>query len=148
MTIKVNSRGFLTPYFMKTTYLYCLPTFIIFWPPLPPNIHCKIPSSTLLFLLPWFFDWMGDHTTSDVLFYLMTLWLYTCRAFATIVLQGPCGVFYATKDQFTNTWHVFLLVLWFDTTYTKKERHTAYTGINRQTRSYKYILTPPVMCSQ
>ena len=31
---------------------------------------------------------------------------------------------------------------------THKQGHTAHTGANRLTHPYKYILTPPVMCSQ
>ena len=33
----------------------------------------------LFFLLPSFSGWMGDHVTFDVLFYLMIIWIYTCR---------------------------------------------------------------------
>ena len=38
------------------------------------------------------------------------------------------------------------LVLWFDITH--RERHTTHSGANRLTYPYKYIFTPPFMCSQ
>ena len=40
-----------------------------------------------------------------------------------------------------ESWHDFLLVLWFDIT----QRHTAHTDANRLTHPCKYILTPPVV---
>ena len=40
----------------------------------------------------------------------------------------------------------FLLVLWFDITYT--QTHTTHPGVSRLSHPYKYIFTPPVMCSQ
>ena len=72
-------------YFMKPPFpLYCLlPFFQILStpPPFPvisnPNSHCS-------FCCPVFFGWMGDHTTFNVLFYVMMIWTYTC-----VKPQGP-----------------------------------------------------------
>ena len=131
MTIKVNSRGFLTPYFMKTTYLYCLPTFIIFWPPLPPNIHCKIPSSTLFIALIFWLNGQSQHIWCVILLndimalHLPSLCYHSITRTLWCVLCNKGSVYY-------NTWHVFLLVLWFDTTHTKK-RKTHSTHWNQQT---------------
>ena len=62
-----------------------------------------------------------------------------------------------------NPSYGFLLVLWFDITHTNTHTHThththtytktqtkahMTTGVNRLTHPYKYISTPPVMCSQ
>ena len=38
--------------------------------------------TALLFLMSCFFDSMRDSATFEVLFYLMILWIYTCRALA------------------------------------------------------------------
>ena len=47
----------------------------------PPCLLCHLqPLPPLIFLLSCFFGWMGDRVTFDVLFYLMILWIYTCRA--------------------------------------------------------------------
>ena len=83
-----------------------------------------------------------------MLFYLMILWIYTCWA-SYLVPQRPCGVFYATRRRFTEvqhiTWFFASTLIWC---HTNKQRHTAHTGTNRMTYAYKYILTPPVFCSQ
>ena len=60
----------------------------------PPLLWCLQFPPPLLILLSCFFGWMGDHTTFDVLFYLMISWMYTCRAL------GPWCVFYATRCQY------------------------------------------------
>ena len=82
----IVGRGFITlPILWKIPYIAYLSNFI--QPPLP------------LFLLPCFFDWMSDRGTSDVLFYTMDLHM---SSLGTLVPQGPCGVFYATRHQFTE----------------------------------------------
>ena len=63
----------------------------------------------------------------------------------SLALAAPCYVFYAKGIKFTEgltrmAW--FLLVLWFDIT------HTGHIGTNKLTRTYKYISTPHVMCTQ
>ena len=69
-------EGCQLPYFMKTP-LPILPTspslFQILSTPAPSPCPrpCQLqPPPPLLFLLPWFFGWIGDHATFDVLFYL------------------------------------------------------------------------------
>ena len=119
---------------------------------------CLQPPSPLLFLLPCFFDWMGDWATFDVVFYLMILWIYLCRL-RTFVSEG--------------SWCMFLLAIWFNITHTNTDKHThthththtyththTHTHIHthkdiqytlwasRLTQLYKYICHPPVMCSQ
>ena len=106
--------------------------------------RCLQPLSPMLFLLFYVFGWMGDSATFDVpLNDIMDLHMSN---FGTS--EGPCCVFYATRRQGllrSDTWGI-LLVLWFDIT--QIQNHTAHSGANRLTHSYKYILTPPVMCSQ
>ena len=54
--------------------------------------------SVVLFL--WLNGW-SCHMMTDVLSYLMILWIYTCRALVLIYLvpKGHCNVFYATIRQ-------------------------------------------------
>ena len=60
----------LTPYFMNTHLYY-----------LPPILPCHLqPSLLLFFLLSCFFGWMSDHAIFGMLFYLILIWIYTCRA--------------------------------------------------------------------
>ena len=75
------------------TLLYCLTPLFSRFPKLS-TFPCRLqPTPPLLFLLSCFFGWMGDHTTFDVLFYLMILWIYTCWTL------GPWCVFNATRCQ-------------------------------------------------
>ena len=76
---------------MLTLLFYEDPPSYIANPPHPlfkfcphlPQPHFPVtsfPPPPLLFLLPFLFGWMGNHATSDVLFYLMIIWIYTCQA--------------------------------------------------------------------
>ena len=78
----------------------------------------------------------------------------------TLVPEGPRCAFYATKQgvKVPEVWHI----LWFFTgtqilyqththTHTHARTHArthTHSGASRLTRPYKYIFTPPVMCSQ
>ena len=78
----IIGTGALNSLFYEDLYclysLYCLtPSFSNFVQPRP--CHLKIPP-LLFFLLSSFFGWMGYHATFDVLFYLMIIWIYKCRA--------------------------------------------------------------------
>ena len=76
--ISIVSRELLTPLFYKDHLAYiAYSSFFKFWSTLLPlhtytPAHLNIP---VLFLSPCFFDWMGDRATSDVLFYLIKLWI-------------------------------------------------------------------------
>ena len=98
--VVIVGRGFLT-YFMKICW-YSLPHFFRFCPHTP-----------LLFLLPCLFDWMGDCTISDVIFYLMTLWIYICWAFVPYYHKDLALLFrqQGTTLLRSSVWGKFLLVL-------------------------------------
>ena len=70
-------RGFLAPLFYEHRLS------ILLTPPPSPFSDFVQPTSNLhphcSFSWLNFFDWMGNHATFDVLFYLMILWTYTCR---------------------------------------------------------------------
>ena len=71
------------------------PLFQIFSNPFlsPLPLSC----TPLLFLLSFFFGWMGDHATFDApLNDIMDLCLSN---FDTLVPEGPCCVFYVTRRQ-------------------------------------------------
>ena len=81
------AEGSYPPYFMKT------PPPPPPSPP-PPTIHCLpfplfhislkfFPISTHTSLFVDFFDRMSDHATSDMSFYLLTSWIYTCWSLVT-----------------------------------------------------------------
>ena len=42
--------------------------------------HFQPSLPLFVFVLPYFFDWVSDHATFNVLFYLTMIWIYTCRA--------------------------------------------------------------------
>ena len=66
----------------------------------------------------------------------------------TLVPEGPWCVFYATGCQ---VYWDLTLVLWLDVTHTNTDTHTkthSTLRASRFTHPYKYIFTPPVMCSQ
>ena len=112
-------------------------TFLKFCPtPLP---HCFKPSPPLLFLMPCFFNWMGDCATFDVLFHLMILWIYNCWALAPTRHQIYWGLTHNV---------VFFLVPLFDITHTHTHKDTQHTQNISLKHSYKYILTPSAMRSQ
>ena len=51
--------------------------------------------------------------------------------------------------KFTEVWHITgffaSTLIWY---HTHKQRHATHTRAKRLTHSYKYILEPPLMCSQ
>ena len=70
----------------------------------------------------------------------------------TLVPEGPCCLVVCFTQQdikFTEVWHIMRFfagsLIWY---HTHKQRHTTHTRVKRLTHPYKYILTPPVMCSQ
>ena len=131
----IVGKGFLTP-------LHCLSPFLRVWQsPLP---HTSFKPS-LLFV---FFDWKGDYETSDVSFYLMTLWIYRCRTLVPYYQKYHvvCFTQQGVSLLKSNTCRGFLLVLCFDIKNT--QTHDTHTWANRLTHSYKHILTPPIMCPQ
>ena len=118
------------------------PFFKILTSPTHTHTHTLQHSNTpILFLFSCFFDLACGCTTSDVLFYLMTLWIpwYLCttRAF-------QCALCNKTSVYWGLT-HDMVLVPWFDITH-RQTRNTTHTGGNRLTHTYKY--TPTIMCSQ
>ena len=93
--------------------LYCIrpPLFFKFCPCTPPSPHsphlAPIPyhlqtSPLLLFILSCFFGRMGDHTTFDVLLYLMILQIYTCQALVPQYQKGRDVCFMQQDINFTE----------------------------------------------
>ena len=130
--------------------LYCLPPFSNFVQH-PPFSITSNPQPPLLFLLPFFFGWMGDHVTYDIQFYLMIIWIYTCQALVPYYQKDLDVCLMQQGIRFTEVWHIMLFftgtLIWY---YTHKntQTHTAHSGASRLTNPYKYIFPPPVMYSQ
>ena len=133
----IVDRGLLTPILWQPPYVaYIL--FCKFRPtPFPHTQNPILPS--LHFLLLCFFDWVSDCATSDVLFYLMTLWIYKIPSLGTLLGQGTCSVFYATRCQFTEVQHMTWL---FASTLILYHTHKQSTQKHNTNRGH-YWLTHP-----
>ena len=108
---------------------------------------------------------MGDCITFDVLFYLMIdiMHLHMSRL-GTLMPEGLDVCFVQQGVKSTEVWHMWFFpgtLIWYYTqtnkqtnkqtnthTHTHTERHTTHSGASRLTHSYKYIFTPPFICSQ
>ena len=105
-------------------------------PPLPLCSFCCLVSFTEWVITPHFMCYF-------------TYWYYgsTMSNLSTLVPEGPCCVFHAKRCQGYWVWQIlwFLLAFYFDITHPHIKTHS---WTNRLTHPYKYILTPPVMCSQ
>ena len=123
----IVNKGLLTSLFYEKAYL------LLSQSPFPPP---------KLFLLPCLFGWMCHHASSNVL-YLNLL------NFGFLVLAAHCCVFYATRHQ--TYWRFGMndkafasILVW----YNKQRQHRQKTQVSIDWHTYKYILTPPVMCTQ
>ena len=119
----IVGRGFLTPYFMKTPYIAYHSFFTFCATP-----HQPPPS--LLFLLPCFFGWMRDRATFDVLFYLMTLWIYKYWVLVPYYQTWTLLIVLCNKASHVlrfKQWCSVLLVLWFDITHINIQTKTQHT---------------------
>ena len=113
---------------MKTPQ-YCLPLlFQILCKPLSPN-SLSPPTSTptvlsvVLFLLA---EWVGDHATFDVLFYLMIIWNYTCQALVPWYQKDLDVCFMQQGVRFTEVWHN-VIFYWYSNLILQTHKHTQHT---------------------
>ena len=141
--------GVLTLYLMQFP-LYCHPPpFFKFCQP-PPFLLPPTPTlpalSVVLFL--WLDGWSRYITCTILLNDIMDLQM---PSVGTLVPEGPWCVL-CNKTSSLPSWHIMWLfagtVIWYHTPHTKTQRHTAHSGASRCTRPYKYIFTPPYLCSQ
>ena len=96
-----------TLYVMKTAPQYSLLHLFKFCSTL---LSCFLqPLPQLLFLISCFFDWLGDRATFDMLFHLMILWIYKCRALVP-QYHNNLDMYSMQQDvKFTEVWHI----IWF-----------------------------------
>ena len=112
----IVGRGFLsappppppTPILWTTSYI-TYPRFqILSNPPFPIDSNVQ-PLTPALFVV------LCDHATSDVLFFLMILWIYTYWA----LVPGYCCVFMQYGVKFTKVWHIVQFfastLIWYHT---------------------------------
>ena len=102
-------------YFMKT-HLYCLPFSFQILPNFSPCSFCYLVSLTEWVMVPHLMCYLLLHDIMDL--HMSNL--------GTLVSQGLCGVFYATRHQITEFQRMTLslLILWFHITHTHAHTHT------------------------
>ena len=109
------------------------------------------PTFLSVALFIWlFFGWMGHHATFDVPFYLMTIWIYTCRILV-VVPEESWYVFYETRSQvYWGPTHNVVSYWYSDLIWhTHKHKHTQlnqgpadwHTYINTYNYTTCYVLT-------
>ena len=123
-------------------YLYIVypppPSFPNFAQPTPlPISHFPVTS--------WFPSLSGDIWCAILLNHNMGLHMLSLVIFSP---DGPWCVFHATRHQVYWGLTHNVAFYWVYITHTNTQMHTAHSGVGRLTHSYKYIFTPPVMCSQ
>ena len=136
--------GVLTPYLMKSPFFkFCQPPPFLL-PPTP-----TLPAlSVVLFL--WLDGWSRYIICTILLNDIMDLQM---PSVGTLVPEGPWCVFYATRRQVCRALTHNVAFCWYrdlisHTTHKHTQTHTAHSGASRCTRPYKYIFTPPYLCSQ
>ena len=91
--------------------------------PSPPPLPCHLqPPPTLIFLLPCFFGWIGDHATFDVLFYLKYGSIHVKPWYLDVCFMQQ-GV------KFTEVWNMWVLIgtlIWYHT-HKQTHKHTQNT---------------------
>ena len=92
LAMSIVCWGVLSPLFYEKSPILPTPTLSDFVQPCL-SLSCPTSNPNALSVV-LFFGWMGDHTTFDVLFYLMILWVCTCQA-----LRRWCVFYYATRCQ-------------------------------------------------
>ena len=88
------------------------------------------PPTSLLFLLLYFFGWMRDRATFDVLFYLI-LWIYSCQDLLSWYQRDLAACFFCNKVSSLlrfDTCCGFLLVIWTDVSHTQRKRRSTHRG--------------------
>ena len=121
------------PYLAEGSYSHPPPPAI--FPPLlffkfcPTSNHLLPPP--LLFLLPDFFDWIGDHISFNMCFtHLKSCYFGTRRTLLCVLCKQVSSLLRS------DTYCSFLLVLWFDMTQTHEDTYLSqgpidwYTHIN------------------
>ena len=117
--------------------------FFKFCPTSPPRLPCHLqPSPPLFFLFSFFFGWIGDHATFDVLFCVMIIWIYTCRALVPLYQKDLNVCFMQQRAKFTEVWHVFFLYWYSDLTlHTHINTHNSQGPLHGHTHKLIYIQT-------
>ena len=92
------------PILWRPLYICNIPSptfFKFYWSPLASNLHPHCSFCCLVF-----FDWVGGCATTDVLFYLMIVWIYTCQALVPWCQKVFDMCFMQQVVTFTETWHI------------------------------------------
>ena len=113
---------------------------------LSPQLPCHLqPPPPPFFLFICFFSWMRVPTTFDVLFYIMIASIYlslrwflsTQRTLIFVLCNKALSLL---RSDTYNLGQIHLI--------SHTQTCTAHSRASRLTHPYKYIITPPVICSQ
>ena len=143
--MKINSsitRGVLTPLFYEDP-LYCLPLFQIlptpsFFVASNPQPHSSL--SCLVSLVEWV-----------IVPHLMCYFNDIMSSPDILVPEEPWCVIFATRCQVYWGLTHNVLFFWYSDLISQHKHiqtHTVHSGVSRLKHTYKYIFTPPLMCSQ
>ena len=122
-------------------------------PPMLPSSFFEILSNPIHFhftvlsvvLFLWQNEWSRHTWCAILLNDNMDLHM---SSLGTLVPEGPWCVFYVTRRQvYWGLTHV-VVFYWYSDLISRTQTHTAHSGASRLTHSYKYIFTPPAICSQ
>ena len=107
----------------------------------PTSLSPPTPIPTVFFsCLVSFAEWVI--ITAHFTYWQLVPDLSTRRTLMCFMQQGI---------KFTEVWHIMWLftgtLIWYQTR-RQTQTHTAHSGTSRLTHPYKYIFTPPAMCSQ
>ena len=136
------------PIFWRPPYIAYPPFFQILYIPFPPNSlspPTPTPTGLSVVLFLWINGWSSHVWCAILLNYNMDLHM---SGLCTLVPEGPWCVFYVTRRQvYWGLTHV-VVFYWYSDLISRTQTHTAHSGASRLTHSYKYIFTPPAICSQ
>ena len=144
--------GLLTTVFYEDS-LYCLTLFFQILSPLflqthtHTHTHTSVHPTLFVALFLWLNGWFRH------IWCYFTWWHYgyihaepwylsTTRTLQCVFMQHGVSLM-----RSSNTWHGFLLYL-ISHTHTQTKTQNTHTRVTRLRHPCKYILTPPVMCSQ
>ena len=151
---------------MKVPYIayHPLPPFSNLSSPSPPQTSLSDTTPTCSVLSVVLFVWLSGcscHIWCAIVHNVNMDLLHT-SSLGTLVRERPWCVFYATRCQIywglthnvAFCWSCDLISHTHTQTHTHTHTHTnthmyrVHSGASRMTHPYKYIFTPPVMCSQ
>ena len=129
-------EGSWPPYFMNTPVLFISPFSNFVQPPSPLPCHLQPPAPLLFLRLNW---WLRHIWCAVLLNDIMDLHM---SSLGTLVPEGPCCVFYATRYQVY--WNLIPCVFFASTLicyHTQTHKDISHSGTKRLTHPHRYVLS-------